>query len=75
MIQVGDRIEVIALMTDDPLPPPVGARGTVTEVTNAIINIEDGHYKAYIRWDVGTPPSVGTLLIPQDNYVYRVVAD
>jgi hypothetical protein len=74
VIQVGDRIEVVALMTDDPLPPPVGAKGTVTEVTDAVINIEDGHYKAYVRWDEGIV-AVGVLLIPQDDHVYQVVSE
>lgn len=70
----GDRIKVIALMTDDPLPPPLGATGTVVEVDPAIVNSDDGvNYKARIIWDEGTAPAVGTLLIPQDEHVFEVI--
>ncbi len=70
-LQVGDRIEVVNKMADDPLPPPIGATGTVTEVAPQILNKEDGvHYKAAVRWD-GDVVAVGSLLIPQDNLVWR----
>lgn len=75
MIAAGDRIEVVALMADDPLPPPIGAKGWVTSIEPAIVNHDDGfHYKAFVRWDEGVV-AVSALLIPDDNYVYRVVAE
>lgn len=74
MIAPGNRIRVVAPMADDPLPPPLGAEGTVVTVESAIINNDDGlHYKAHVKWDSGIV-AVGALLIPQDNYVYEVVS-
>lgn len=68
-MRVGDRIEVVGLM-DDPLPPPIGANGTVVDITPQIVNKDDGiHYKAYVEWDPGVV-AVSTLLIPQDNHVW-----
>lgn len=72
MIRIGDRIEVVGQMTDDPLPPPIGAKGKVVDVTGQIINLEDGTFKAHIEWDEGVM-AVSALLIPQDNHVYKVI--
>lgn len=72
-LQVGDRIEVVDVMTDDPLPPPIGGTGTVIDITPQVVNADDGvHYKAHIKWD-GELAAVSTLLIPQDNHVYEVI--
>lgn len=71
MITVGDRIRVVATMTDDPLPPPVGAMGTVAEVVDEFVNYPNGHHKAYIKWDDGVI-AVNALLLPHDDYVYEV---
>jgi hypothetical protein len=71
-MKVGDTIEVVALLRD-PLPPPVGARGTITEITPAVVNADDNiHYKAYVKWADGVF-AVGALLIPEDSYTFRVV--
>lgn len=69
-MRIGDRIEVVARMSNDPLPPPIGANGTVVDITPQVINADDSiHYKAHIKWDDGVV-AVSTLLIPQDNHVW-----
>lgn len=67
-VKSGDKIRVIALIHDDPLPPPVGATGTVVEVHE---EYED-HRKVYVKWDDGVV-AVNALLIPHDSHAFEVV--
>lgn len=64
--RVGDRIEVIGTMINDPAPMEIGATGTVTEVFNEGGSLE----QVAVSWDNGR----SLLLVPDDYRIIRRIS-
>ena len=67
VVKVGDRVEMIGVMPDDPDPIPVGTRGTVEE-------IPPGTGQIWVDWDPDAEGRKRSLVLLVGD-PYRVVRD
>lgn len=61
---VGDRIQVVGIMRNDPDPIPVGTTGTVTYLANEGTVLEQVH----VDWDVSPDGRKRTLMLVPADY-------